>query len=208
MAKKTAKKVAKSRKTWADFVQLNGTGDLEPFIHPAAVVEGLVELGEGCSIWGGAVLRADMNPIRLGRFVNIQDNSTLHVDSRAPIEIGDYTLVGHNVMLHGCRIGRACMIGIGSIVLDKADIGDGAMITAGCLIRGGKRIPPRALVIQKDGETRVIENGAKTDQTVAGSLEYVELARRYRAGIVGSFFREEELELLTRARTILAELKI
>lgn len=213
-AKKTAKKVARktakkpAHKSWSDFVTLNGKGDLAPFIHPAAVVEGLVELGESCSIWGGAVLRADMNTIRLGRSVNIQDNTTLHVDSRSPIEIGDYTLVGHNVMLHGCRIGRGCMIGIGSILLDKAEIGDGAMITAGCMIRGGKKIPPRALVVQKEGQLRIIENGARTDIVVAGSLEYMELARRYRAGIVRPFSRDEELAMLIRAREVIQELKI
>jgi carbonic anhydrase/acetyltransferase-like protein (isoleucine patch superfamily) len=191
-----------------DYVKLSGSGDLEPFIHPAATVEGLVELGEGCSIWPGAVLRADLNTMRLGRFVNIQDNTTLHVDSRSPIEIGDYTLVGHNAMLHGCRVGRACMIGIGSIVLDQAQIGDGAMITAGCLIRGGKRIPPRALVVQKDGRLQIVENGAKLAYTVAGSLEYMELARRYREGVVRPFTREEEQELSERAREIIAELGI
>lgn len=197
-----------SVRTWADYVTLRGEGDDRAFVHPAGVVEGQVEIGEGSSIWAGAVLRGDLNTIRLGRFVNIQDNTTLHVDSKSPMTIGDYALVGHNVMLHGCTIGRGCMIGIGSIVLDKAVIGDGAMITAGCMIRGGKKIPPRALVVQKDGETRVIEHGAKTDYAVAGSLEYAELARRYRAGIVQPFDRDEELAFLNRARDIIREEQI
>ncbi|MCR9144364.1 MAG: gamma carbonic anhydrase family protein [bacterium] len=197
-------------KAWSDYVTIEapGPGEAEAFIHPAGVVEGRVTLGARSSVWAGAVLRGDLNTIRLGRCVNIQDNTTLHVDSRSPMTIGDYTLVGHNVMLHGCKIGRGCMVGIGSIVLDKAVIGDGAMVTAGCMIRGGKKIPPRALVVQKDGETRVIENGAKTDYAVAGSLEYEELARRYRAGIVRPFDRDEELEFLNRARDIIRTEKI
>ncbi|MEQ9363392.1 MAG: gamma carbonic anhydrase family protein [Leptospirales bacterium] len=195
-------------KNWRDYVTIEGEGENAAFIHPGAVVEGRVTLGEGSSIWAGAVLRGDLGSIRLGRFVNIQDNTTLHVDSRSPMDIGDYTLVGHNVMLHGCKIGRGCMIGIGSIVLDKAVIGDGAMVTAGCMIRGGKKIPPRALVVNKDGQTRVIENGAKTDYAVAGSLEYAELARRYRAGVLRPFDRDEELEFLNRAREIIGQEKI
>ena len=77
------------------------------FIHPQASVFGMITLGKNTSIWPGAVLRGDMGNIILGDFVNIQDNSTLHVDSRNKIEIGDYTLVGHNAILHGCKIGKA-----------------------------------------------------------------------------------------------------
>ncbi len=205
---KAANKKSKKAKSWADYVKIHGQGELKAFVHPAATVEGDVELGEGSSIWAGAVLRGDLNRIELGRFVNIQDNTTLHVDGRSPMSIGDYTLVGHNVMLHGCVIGRGVMIGIGSIVLDHAEIGDGAMITAGCLIRGGKKIPPRALVVQKGAELKIIENGAKTDLTVTGSLEYFELGKRYRKGVVKKLERSEELEMHTRAKAIIAELGI
>lgn len=183
----------------ADFPRL-------PFIHPLAAVDGLVTLGEGCSIWAGAVLRADMNTIRLGPYVNIQDNTTLHTDSRSSIEIGDYTLVGHNAMLHGCRIGRGCMIGIGSIVLDHAEIGDGAMVTAGCLIRGGKKIPAGALVLSKGEELRIVPGGAKTALTIAGSLEYAALARRFLDGVFGPFSKEEELSFLEQARELIEKL--
>lgn len=179
-----------------------------PFIHPQATVEGLVEFGKECSVWAGAVLRADMNTIRLGDRVNIQDNCTLHVNTNSPLQIGDYALVGHNAMLHGCTIGRGVMIGIGSIVLDHAQIGDGAMVTAGCMIRGGKKIPPRALVLSKGGDIKIVENGAKTAHTIAGCLEYVELARRWRRGEWGPFSREAELEFFERGKAIRAELGI
>lgn len=173
-----------------------------------AVVEGMTTLGEGCSVWGGAVLRADMNEIQLGRFVNIQDNTTLHTDSRSRIDIGDYSLIGHNVMLHGCRLGRAVMIGIGSVVLDGAEIGDGAMVTAGCMIRGGRKIPPRALVIQRGNELKIVEHAAKTALIVAGSLEYVELARRRLAGSYGPFSRQQELDFLAKARDLIEQMGI
>ncbi len=207
MKKKSAKKRTTSRKTAA--VQVGDDARFPGcFLHPNCTVEGLVEMGPECSIWAGAVLRADMNTIRLGRGVNIQDNTTLHVDSRHPIVIGDYTLVGHNAMIHGCTVGRACMIGIGSIVLDGAEIGDGAMVTAGCLIRGGARIPAHALVIQKDGKLIVAENRARSAYTLAGSLEYIELARRFRSGQWGPFTREHEEELFRQAERMLVEMGI
>ena len=178
------------------------------FIHPMASVEGLVEMGVDCSVWPGAVIRADMNTVRLGRGVNIQDNSTLHVDSGRGLSIGDYTLVGHNTMLHSCTIGRACLIGIGSVILDGAEIGDGAMITAGCLIRGGKKIPPGALVLEKNGKQTIVENKAKTRYAVTGSIEYINLARRHREGIWGPFTKEEERGFYEQAGVLLSEMGI
>lgn len=205
---KPAAKAAKAAKPGAAKKSPKSEFPEKPFIHPLAAVDGLVEMGEGCSIWAGAVLRGDMNRIRLGRYVNIQENSTLHVESTSTIEIGDYSLIGHHVMLHGCHIGRAVMIGIGSIVLDHAVIGDGAMVTAGCMIRGGKKIPPRALVLGHGGDLKIIPNAAKTAMVVAGSLEYVELARRYLRQEWGPFPREQELAYLHQAREIIAAMGI
>ncbi|MCB1315136.1 MAG: gamma carbonic anhydrase family protein [Leptospiraceae bacterium] len=173
------------------------------FLHPASVVEGLVHIGRCSSVWGGAVIRADMNTIRLGEYVNIQDNSTLHVDTRSSISVGDYSLIAHNVMLHGCHIGRACMIGIGSIILDGAEVGDGAMITAGCLIRGGKKIPPGAMVINKGGELKIVPGAAKTIMTVMGSLEYVLLAERFVRQQFGPLTADDVRALEGEAREVL-----
>ena len=176
------------------------------FIHERAYVYGDMAMGEFSSLWPGVVARADMNAFVLGNYVNIQDNSTLHSDSSRGITIGDYTLVGHNAMIHGCTIGKAVLIGIGSIVLDDAVIGDGAMITAGCMVRGGTKIPPRALVTPDGSSIKIYENKAKTVYTVAGSLEYVELAKRMQKGIYAPFTREEEEVFFARAKKIVAEL--
>jgi carbonic anhydrase/acetyltransferase-like protein (isoleucine patch superfamily) len=89
------------------------------FVHPSAVLIGLITIGTNSSIWANTVIRADNNTISIGNGVNIQDNSTLHVDSKQGLVIGDYSLIGHNCVLHGCKIGRACMIGIGSILYIK-----------------------------------------------------------------------------------------
>ena len=176
------------------------------FIHERAYVYGDLAMGEYSSLWPGVVARADMNAFVLGNYVNIQDNSTLHSDSNRGITIGDYTLVGHNAMIHGCTIGKAVLIGIGSIVLDDAVIGDGAMITAGCMVRGGTKIPPRALVTPDGSSIKVYENKAKTVYTVAGSLEYVELAKRMQRGIYAPFTREEEETFFAKAREIVSKL--
>ena len=201
--KVSAKGASRKDATPARATQSDWSARKDVFVHPAATVIGLVEMGPDCSIWPGAVLRADMNYIRLGRCVNIQDNSTMHVDTRGGASIGDYSLIGHNTMLHSCHIGRGVMIGIGSVILDGADIGDGAMITAGCLIRGGKRIPPGAMVIQKDGQLRVIEGAAKTRLTISGALEYRALAERHRRGEWGPFSSDEESAFLEEADRIL-----
>ncbi|MCS6985578.1 MAG: gamma carbonic anhydrase family protein [Leptospiraceae bacterium] len=178
----------------------------KPFIHPQACVIGLVELSPGCSIWPGAVLRADMNSIRLGRAVNIQDGTVIHTDSERGVTIGDFTLVGHKAMLHGCRIGRAVLIGTGSTVHDDAEIEDGAMIMANCVIRGKKKIPARALVLPAGDDVRIIPGKAKTLMTIAGSLEYVALAKRYQKGVFGPFRSHELRRFEMEAKKIFQEI--
>ena len=143
-----------------------------------------------------------MNSIRLGNFVNIQDNCTLHTDSRTSISIGDYSLIGHNVVLHGCTIGSGVLIGIGSIILDNAQIGDGAQITAGCIIRGGKKIPKNSLVVSDKGEIKIYKDRAKPELTVAGCIEYAHLAIRYLHGNYTPFSAHEESLFLSQAKMI------
>jgi carbonic anhydrase/acetyltransferase-like protein (isoleucine patch superfamily) len=173
-----------------------------PFIHPNATAFGMIEFGESVSLWPGCVLRSDMNKIKLGNYVNIQDNCTLHTDSRSPISIGDYTLVGHNAVLHGCEIGKGVLIGIGSIILDNAIIGDGAQITAGCLIRGGKKIPPNSLVVSSRGDLKIYENKSKAEFTIAGCIEYAHLSIRYLHGIFEPFSEEDEALFIAQAKEI------
>jgi carbonic anhydrase/acetyltransferase-like protein (isoleucine patch superfamily) len=173
-----------------------------PFIHPQATVFGKIHFGNSVSLWPGSVVRADMNTIHLGNYVNIQDNCTLHTDSRSPISIGDYTLVGHNAVLHGCLIGKGVLIGIGSIVLDKAIIGDGAQITAGCMIRGNTKIPPFSLVVSKGGDIKIYERKSKPEFTIAGCIEYAHLSVRYLHNQFEPFTEDEESLFLKQANDI------
>src|SRR5438105_11884602 len=98
-------------------------------------------VGARSSIWYGAVLRGDVEKIRIGQETSIQDNTVIHVDSSGfATEVGDGVTVGHSVVLHGCKVGDGALIGIGSIVLNAAEIGAGALIGAGSLVSPGTRI--------------------------------------------------------------------
>ena len=117
------------------------------YIDEQASVIGDVELGENCSVWPMAVIRGDVNFIRIGNRSNIQDGSVLHVSHAgdynpegAALLIGDDVTVGHKVLLHGCRIGNSCLIGMGTIVMDNAIVEDQVMIGAGTLVPPGKRL--------------------------------------------------------------------
>ncbi|PIC69949.1 MULTISPECIES: gamma carbonic anhydrase family protein [unclassified Sporosarcina] len=122
------------------------------FIAPGAYLIGDVTVGEESTIWFNSVLRGDEGAIVIGKRCSIQDNSTIHLYENAPVEIEDEVTVGHNVVLHGCRIRKRSIIGMGSTILDHADIGEECIIGANTLIPSGKVIPPRSLVIGSPGK--------------------------------------------------------
>lgn len=111
------------------------------YLAENACIIGDVVLGEGCSVWFNTVLRGDVNSIRIGNNVNIQDGSVLHtLYQKSVIEIGDNVSIGHNVTIHGAKIEKLALIGMGSVVLDHAIIGEGAIIAAGSVVLSGTRV--------------------------------------------------------------------
>jgi len=107
------------------------------YLAENATIIGDVVMGDDCSIWFGAVLRGDVNPIRIGNRVNIQDNSTIHTTYNESVaEIGDDVTVGHNVVIHGARIEANVLIGMGSIILDHAVVNSNTIVAAGSVVRG------------------------------------------------------------------------
>lgn len=111
------------------------------YLAETAVIIGDVEMGDDCSIWFGAVLRGDVNSIRIGKNVNIQDNSVLHtLYQKSTIEIGDNVSVGHNVTIHGAKIKNNVLVGIGATILDDAVIGENTIIAANALITPGMQV--------------------------------------------------------------------
>jgi len=146
----------------------------EYWIAPNATVLGDVILHPGASIWFGAVLRGDNDPITIGPDSNIQDGSVLHTDAGEPLTIGRGVTVGHMAMFHGCEIGDNTLIGIGAVVLGRARIGKNCLIGANALITEGKVIPDNSLVMGQPGKVvRELEPG-QIEALRASAAHYVQ----------------------------------
>ncbi len=117
------------------------------FIAPGAMVIGDVTIREGASVWYNAVVRADTAPIVIGRRTNIQDNCTLHVDSDAPLIIGDECTIGHGAVVHGATLGNQVFVGMKAVVLSHARIGSRTIIGACALVGEHKNIPEGVLIL-------------------------------------------------------------
>lgn len=116
------------------------------YLAENATVIGDVVIGKDCSIWFNAVLRGDVNSIRIGDRVNIQDGSVLHtLYQKSTVEIGNDVSVGHNVVIHGAKIENGALIGMGSVVLDHAVIGEGAIVAAGSVVLSGTQVEPGSI---------------------------------------------------------------
>ncbi|HQR03369.1 MAG: gamma carbonic anhydrase family protein [Proteobacteria bacterium] len=132
---------------------LYAIGDKRPtiapsaWIAPTAILIGDVRVAPGASVWWGVVIRADNAPIIIGENSNVQDGSVLHTDPGLPLEIGHHVTIGHMVMLHGCRIDDHALIGIKSVVLNRAHIGAYALVGANSLVPENKEIPPRVMAL-------------------------------------------------------------
>lgn len=116
------------------------------FVAENATVCGDVVLGKDSSVWFGAVMRAESEPMRIGTRTNIQDNVTVHIDNGFPVTIGNDVTVGHNAVVHGCTVEDGVLIGMGSTVLNGAVIGKGSVVAAGALVLEGAVVPPNSLV--------------------------------------------------------------
>lgn len=152
----------------------------EYWIAPNAAVIGRVILKKNASVWFGATIRGDNDPITIGENSNVQDGSVLHTDTGYPLTIGANVTVGHKVMLHGCTIGDGSLIGIGSIVLNGAKIGRGCLIGAGALIPEGKEIPDNSLVMGAPGKVVRELGEAQAAALIGSAMHYVENWKRYR----------------------------
>lgn len=126
--------------------------DESVFVAPGAYIIGDVTIGAQSTIWFNSVIRGDEDSIQIGKRCSIQDNATLHHYEGAPIIIEDEVTVGHQAILHGCKIGKRSIIGMGSVVLDHVEIGDECIIGANTLITSGTHIPPRSLVVGSPGK--------------------------------------------------------
>lgn len=151
------------------------------FVDASAQVIGDVVLGEDASVWMNAVVRGDVNRIRVGDRTNVQDNCVLHVTSRHPTILGDEVTVAHSVTLHGCTVERRCLIGIGALVLNGAVVGEESIVAAGAVVPEGMKVPPGSLVM---GVPAKVRRGVSEEERAglrASAENYLGYKETYRA---------------------------
>ncbi|MDW8324416.1 MAG: gamma carbonic anhydrase family protein [Burkholderiales bacterium] len=159
------------------------------FVHPAATVIGDVSLADEVSVWPGAVIRGDVNAIRIGPASNVQDNAVLHVSHRqpsrpdgAPLIIGARVTVGHGAILHGCTVGDECLLGMGAIVMDHAVIEPQVLLAAGSLVTEGQVLAGGWLYLGRPARPLRRLDGKELALFAYQARHYVQLARQYRTG--------------------------
>ena len=165
-------------------------GDAVPQIDPTAwiadnaTIIGYVSIGPGASIWYGAVLRGDNEPIVIGARSNVQESAVLHTDPGRPLTLGEGVSIGHQAMLHGCTVGDGSLIGIQAILLNGATVGPGSLIGAGALLTEDKLFAAGSLIV---GSPAAVKRPLTPEQIEGlGRIAdgYVARARRYRDELV------------------------
>ncbi len=157
------------------------------FIAPSADIIGEVTTGDDCSIWFGCVVRADVHFIHIGNRVNIQDLSMIHVthwkkpdrSDGNPVIIEDDVTIGHRVMLHGCTIKKACLIGMSATILDGAVIGEESIVGAGSLVTKNKVFPPGSLIMGSPAKVVRPLTDEEIESLYASAKRYVEFKNKY-----------------------------
>ncbi|MDI6739749.1 MAG: gamma carbonic anhydrase family protein [Candidatus Edwardsbacteria bacterium] len=156
------------------------------FVAETAVVVGDVEIAANASVWFGVAIRGDINFVRIGKDTNIQENAVIHVDLNdrglgdCATIIGDRVTIGHGAILHACKIGDDCLIGMGAIVLSGAKVGAGSVVAAGALIREYIEIPPRSLVAGMPAVVKRPASDEELEQIRKSARHYVDLAGKYK----------------------------
>ncbi|MFJ8237136.1 gamma carbonic anhydrase family protein [Ureibacillus sp. NPDC094379] len=163
------------------FKEKNPKIDPSVYIADYATITGDVTIGAETSIWFNTVIRGDVAPTIIGKRCSIQDLSCLHQSPNNPLIIEDEVTVGHQVTLHSCVIRKRALIGMGSIILDRAEIGEGAFIGAGSLVPPGKKIPPNSLAMGRPA--KVVREITEEDRKDMDRIirEYVEKGQYYKS---------------------------
>lgn len=153
----------------------------DAYIAPGATVLGDVELGPQSSVWPSAVLRGDINYIRVGRATNIQDGAIVHLSDEHPAVLGDEVTIGHAAVVHACKIEDGVLVGMHATILDGSVVGEGSIIGAHTLVKSGMEVPPGSLVLGVPG--RIVRQ-LSTDEIKANralAQKYVAVARAHAA---------------------------
>ena len=179
--------------------------DAEAFVHPSALIYGDVRIAAGASLWPNVVIRAESQPVRIGRGTNVQDFVMIHIGGGTGTIVGEDCSITHHCTLHGCRIGDRVLVGIGATVMDGCEIGDNSIIAGHAFLKEGTIIPPNSIVMGAPGKVvRERNNGAanafnawmyhqnaiayaRGEHRLWGSAEFAAAAREARARLEAAF---------------------
>lgn len=163
----------------------------EVYLAPGSQVVGDVHIGPGSSVWFNAVLRGDLQPVRIGARSNVQDLAMVHVaGGRHPCLVGDDVTIGHGAVLHGCRIGHRVLIGMGAVLLDGAEVGEGSIVAAQSLVRVGFRVPPGTLVAGVPATVKRELTAAERASILRAAERYTAQAERFRGHLRAAQYRK------------------
>jgi carbonic anhydrase/acetyltransferase-like protein (isoleucine patch superfamily) len=152
------------------------------YVADTAVVSGNVVLGPGVNVWFGSVIRGDLARITLGARANFQDGCVVHTDTDVPLTIEDGVVIGHGAIVHGRRVGRDSLIGMGATLLGGSEIGEECLVAAGALVTEGRRIPPRSVVMGVPAKVIRPITADELEKTRTICAHYLEMAQRYVRG--------------------------
>lgn len=162
-----------------DFLECTPRISNSVYIAKGAQIIGQTVIEEKSSVWFNAVLRGDINEIKVGKYTNVQDNTTIHVSKDNLVSIGNYVTIGHNCVIHGCKISDYSLIGMGSIILDGAEIGEYSIVGAKSLITSNKKFPSGVLILGSPAKVVRELTEDEKNNIIKSAKNYVETAKIY-----------------------------
>lgn len=155
------------------------------YVADDAHIIGSAHLDERVSVWYGAVIRADLNSIYIGKCTNIQEHAVLHPTTEKEVVVGDYVTIGHGAIIHACRVGTGSLIGMNATILDGAEIGDYSIVAAQTVVLTGSIIPPRSLVAGVPGKIIRTLSEEEVENLKIHNSNYHELAKKSLPQVIG-----------------------
>jgi carbonic anhydrase/acetyltransferase-like protein (isoleucine patch superfamily) len=149
------------------------------YVASNAIIRGDVEFGAGANVWFNCVVRGDLARVTLGQRVNIQDGCIIHTDAGQPLHIEEGVVAGHAAVIHGRRVGRDTLVGMGALLLSGCEVGEECLIAAATVVTEGRRIPPRSVVMGVPGKVVREISAEEIERTRTICAHYLELAQRY-----------------------------
>lgn len=165
--------------------------DPDCYVAPNCTLLGSISLGKNSSVFPGAIIRADREPVTIGENSNIQENVVIHVDTGFPTTIGNNVTIGHSAIIHACTIKDNCIVGMGAIVMDGAVVGKNCIIGAGAVVSKGAQIPDESVVMGLPGKVKRQANDAELAYNQQSADDYAQNARDLYEG--GFFLRGSDM---------------